>query len=494
MIVDRLTACYLRLTLDRPWIIMVFMVLFTAVAVYYAQGFRLDASADSLTLENDKDLRYYRAIRGRYGSDDFLFIIYTPKADILANATLADIKALRDELAALERVSSVTSLLDVPLIDSPRMTFSEIRDETRTLEHPKVDRKLARKELTQSRLYRNLLMSPDGKTTTLQVNFKRDKRYQELLQKREGLRAKRLEAPLTPEEQTELEAVTREFKQYSSGLRKQEQADIARVRAILDRHKDKAEIHLGGVPMVASDMIEFIRNDIRVFGVGVALFLIILLAIAFKRLRWVILPMLICTLAGIGMVGYLGLVEWPVTVVSSNFISLMLILTLSLSVHLIVRYEELQYERPDSNHLWKVGETMKSKFTPSLFTALTTMVAFASLIFSDIRPVMDFGWMMVVGVGMAFVLSFRRARPVEAERSSLPPGGCHGQNHPPLRSTHRAPRQRDADHLQRGGDPERAGDLQTHGGEQLYRLLQKDHRDLPGDAAHRPAGRWYNSS
>jgi predicted RND superfamily exporter protein len=403
---DRLTAWYLRLTLDRPWITIVFMVLFTAVAVYYAPGFKLDASADSLMLENDQDLSYYRAIRGRYGSDDFLFITYTPKADILADATLADIKALRDELAALERISSVTSLLDVPLIDSPRMSFSEIRSETRTLEHPKVDRKLARKEFTQSRLYRNLLMSPDGTTTTLQVNFKRDKRYQELLQKREGLRAKRLQAPLTPEEQTGLDAVTREFKHYKSGLQEQERADISRVRAILDRHKDKAEIHLGGVPMVTCDMIDFIRNDIRVFGVGIALFLITLLAIAFKRPRWVILPMLICTLAGIGMVGYLGLVEWRVTVVSSNFISLMLILTLSLSVHLIVRDEELQHERPDKDHLWKVGETVKSKFTPSLFTALTTMVAFASLLFSDIRPVIDFGWMMVVGVGMAFVLSF----------------------------------------------------------------------------------------
>lgn len=403
---DRLTAWYLRLTLDRPWITMVFMVLFTAVAVYYAQGFKLDASADSLLLENDQDLRYYRAIRGRYGSDDFLFITYTPKADIFADATLADIKALRDELTALERISSVISLLDVPLIDSPRMSFSEIRRETRTLEHPKVDRKLVRKEFTQSRLYRNLLMSPDGTTTTLQVNFKRDKRYQNLLQKREGLRTKRLQAELTPEEQTELDAVTREFKHYSSGLQEQGQADIARVRAILDRYKDKAEIHLGGVPMVTSDMIGFIRSDIRTFGVGMAFLLIILLAIAFKRPRWVILPMLICTLAGIGMTGYLGLVEWRVTVVSSNFISLMLILTLSLTVHLIVRYEELQRERPDNDHLWKVGETVKSKFMPSLFTALTTMVAFASLLFSDIRPVIDFGWMMVVGVGMAFVLAF----------------------------------------------------------------------------------------
>ncbi|MFC1823424.1 transporter, partial [Thermodesulfobacteriota bacterium] len=252
MIIDRLTAWYLRLTLGRPWIIMVFMVLFTSVALYYTQGFKLGASADSLMLENDQDLRLYRDIRKRYGSDDFLFVTYTPRLDILSDTTLADIKALRDELEALERVSSVTSMLDVPLIDSPRMSFAELRREPRTLDHPKVDRELARKEFSQSRLYCNLLMDPDCTTTTLQVNFKSDQRYQALLQKREMLRAKLQQDTLTPAEQAELDTVTHEFKHYSSAHQERAQADIARVRTILDRYRDKAEIHLGGMPMVSS--------------------------------------------------------------------------------------------------------------------------------------------------------------------------------------------------------------------------------------------------
>lgn len=401
-----LQTLYFDLTLRRPIIVLVAAALFVAASAYYAQAFKLDASADSLVLENDKDLNYYRAIRGRYGSDDFLFITYTPRESVIADATLEDLRLLREELSALERVESVVSMLDVPLIDSPRVTLGQLQEEVRTLDKSEVDRELALKELTTSRLYRDLLMSPDGTTTTLQVNFKWDSRYVELRNARDALRAKALTTPLTAQEEQELAQVSRTFDDYKAAAQDQVQADIAAVRAIIEPHKERAEIHLGGVPMIASDMIDYVRSDIRVFGVGVALFLIVLLSVSFKRPRWVILPMIVCGVAGVGMVGYLGWVDWRVTVVSSNFISLMLILTLSLAVHLIVRYEELHDEQRELDHLGKIEETIRSKFAPSLFTALTTMVAFASLIFSGIRPVMDFGWMMVIGVGMALVLAF----------------------------------------------------------------------------------------
>ena len=175
---------------------------------------------------------------------------------------------------------------------------------------------------------------------------------------------------------------------------------------IIERHRPAADIHLGGVPMITSDMIDFIRNDIKVFGIGVSLFLITLLSIAFKRLRWIIVPMAICAASVLGMVGYLGLVDWRVTVVSSNFISLMLIITLSLTVHLIVRFQELHAETPNADQRFILKETVRTKLVPSFYTAVTTMVAFGSLVVSDIRPVIDFGWMMVIGVGLALVMAF----------------------------------------------------------------------------------------
>jgi predicted RND superfamily exporter protein len=402
----RLAESYFRLTLDHPLLVLVAISLLLIVAGYYGRDFRLDASSDSLVLENDADLRYYRGVRARYGSDDFLVVTYTPRQDLMSEPVLADIKVLREKLAALERVESVTTLLDVPLIDSPRMTLSEIQSQVRTLEAPDTDRDLARKELTESPLYRDLVVSADGTTTAMQVNFKRDKRYLSLLERRESLRLTQSERQLTHEEEAELAEVSAEFKAYSSQLQDLDQADIATVRTILDGHRDMAEIYLGGVPMITSDMIDYVRNDIRVFGVGVALFLVGLLAVAFKRVRWVLIPMAICVAAAIGMLGFLGFAEWRVTVVSSNFISLMLITALALTVHLMVRYFELQAAHHGCDQRELVKETMQSKFLPSLYTALTTQVAFASLIVSGIRPVIDFGWMMVAGVGLAFVLCF----------------------------------------------------------------------------------------
>jgi len=402
----KLIDLYYHFVLDRPVLTLLWVALLLAGAVYFAQGFELDASADSLILEDDKDLRYYRGVRARYGSNDFLVVTYGPREDLMSNAVLSDIGKLRDELAALERVESVTTLLDVPLMDSPRATLDEIRDAPRTLETPDTDPELARRELTQSPWYRNLIVSPDGRTTALQVNLRWDEHYQVLLARREALRLEQSQRDLDPEERTEFQAVSEAFKVHNTRLQEQMRQDIASIRNILNRYRDRAEIHLGGVPMIASDMIDYVRNDIRVFGIGIALLLVGLLAVVFRQLRWISIPMLICTVSVVGMVGFLGWTDWRITVVSSNFISLMLIMALALTVHLMVRYLELRTQYPGDGQRALVEETIRSKFLPSLYTVLTTQVAFASLLVSGIRPVIDFGWMMVVGIGLAFVSCF----------------------------------------------------------------------------------------
>ena len=117
----------------------------------------------------------------------------------------------------------------------------------------------------------------------------------------------------------------------------------------MDRHRGQADLYLGGVPMIVADMIAFIENDLVIFGLGVMLFLIITLGVIFRKLRWVILSMLCCLSAVLVMVGALGLMDWRVTVISSNFISLMLILTMSLTIHLIERYLEVHARSPDAD-------------------------------------------------------------------------------------------------------------------------------------------------
>lgn len=401
-----LLTLYDKIVLCRPIPTLFAIALFIAFFSFYAPDFKLDASADSLVLENDEDLRYYRSIRARYGSDDYLIITYTPQNGLFSEESLARLRKLRDSLSQIERVESVISILDVPLISSPPVSLSEISKQVHALDNPETDISLAKKELLNSPLYKNHLISPDGRTTAIQVIFKRDETYQRLLKKRDDLREKELTAELTGEEKNELIKVSNEFNRYSADLMSQERRDIEKVRAIMDKHRDHAKLFLGGVPMIASDMIDFIRHDLKVFGVGILCFLIVMLTIIFRRPRWVLLSLLCCSASVLFMFGYLGLVEWRVTVVSSNFTSLLLIMTLSLIVHLVVRYHEIYAGNKDAGQHYLVSETMKSKALPSFYTALTTIVAFGSLLFSGIRPVIDFGWMMAIGICVAFLMSF----------------------------------------------------------------------------------------
>ncbi len=417
-----LLDAYDALVLKRPAITLIVIALVVAFFAYHAPAFRLDASADSLVLENDEALKYYRSIRARYGSDDYLIVTYTPNQDLFGQAVLADLKALRDQIAAMDQVESVISLLDVPLIQSPPISLTELSEEIPTLESPRTDKALARQEVLGSPMYRNLIVSPNGETTALQVNFRRDENWHRLLQQRNELREKDLHSELSPEEQETLDAVSAQFDAHSLILRDQQSQNIAEIRGIIDRHRDKAELHLGGVPMIVSDSIDFIRRDLLTFGIGVLCFLIAILAVAFRKPRWVILPMLACGAAGVIVVGFLGLVDWPVTVVSSNFMSLLLILTLSLAIHLIVRYRELHEASPDAGQEVLVREMVRAKTVPCLYTAITTMVAFGSLLVSGIRPVIDFGWMMATGIVVAFLVVFSL---IPAALMFLNPGKPH---------------------------------------------------------------------
>ena len=430
---SRLLDAYDGLVLKRPAIALAIIAVVVAFFAYHAPAFRLDASADSLVLENDEALKYYRSIRARYGSDDYLIVTFTPQAELFGEPVLSDLQSLRDEIAAMEHVESVTSLLDVPLIQSPPVSLDDLRDNVPTLLSPRTNKVMARQEFLSSPMYRNLIVSPDGRTTAIQVNFRRDETWQRVLKQRNELREASLAHDLTAKEQATLEDVEAKFEAHSRRLQVRQSADIAEIRHIIDRHRDAAELHLGGVPMIVSDSIDFIRHDLVTFGLGVLCFLVAILAVAFRRPRWVVLPMLTCGAAGIIMVGFLGLVDWPVTVVSSNFMSLLMILTLSLAIHLVVRYREAHEDSPDAGQETLVREMVRAKTVPCLYTAITTMVAFGSLIASGIRPVIDFGWMMAAGIAVAFLLVFAL---MPAALMFLAPGEAHQRSDLTDRITH----------------------------------------------------------
>ena len=404
--IDRLIAFYDRLVLDRPWAVLVFLGAVVAAMVTQAGNFRLDASSDSLLLEGDEDLRYYRKVLEQYGTRDFLFVTYNPHAPMLDSAMLEGLDALREDLLAVPAVEDVVTILDVPLLNSPPIDFTELGSINRTLRDADVDQELAQRELTTSPFYSDMLMSKDGETTALAVYLKTDTVGNDLLRERTRLRDARDGETLDGAGLQRLEEVTRQYADHMAAVAEQRAVTIAEVRTVLDRHREGARIFLGGVAMIATDMIDFIDSDLRTFGISVFVFLILMLTVIFRRLRWILLPLAGCAAAVVLMMGTLALARWPVTVISSNFVSLLLIICMSMTIHLVVRFREIQGKEPDGNPRDLVARTVHFMFTPILYTALTTMVAFVSLLISGIRPVIDFGYMMTAGIAMALGVIF----------------------------------------------------------------------------------------
>jgi predicted RND superfamily exporter protein len=395
-----------RVVLGHPKTVIFCVLAAVVFFAFGARGFRLDASAETLVLENDEDLRYARLISSRYGQRDFLVLTYTPEDDLFSPETLTALGRLRDDLTALKDVESVLCILDVPLLESPPVPLKDLTADLPTLESPTVDMALARVELCQSPLYRDLLLSSDSRTTALLVYFVDDDVYHELLGRRNKLQRKKASGSLTRAERAELTSAVEQFRQHRDEMRRRRHQDIMAIRSIMDNYRRDADLFLGGVSMIADDMITFIKNDLKVFGLGVLLFLILMLFIIFRAIRWILLPMLCCVVSAVCMIGLLGWFGWEVTVISSNFISLQLIITLAIVIHLIVRYRELLIQNPQGPNRGLILDAVLLKLGPCVYAVLTTIAGFGSLVLCDIRPVINFGWMMIVGLIVSLIVTF----------------------------------------------------------------------------------------
>ena len=395
---------YQNLVIRYPIGIIIFLVLILGFFSIHARNFELDASADSLILEDDKDLKIFRKIINRYDTKDFVIITYKPNEDLFSENSFKNIKNLKTSLENLENVDEVITLIDLPLLKVANVPLKKLnQDKIKRITDVGIDINLAKKEIIESPIFKNLIVSEDGQLTSLIVNLKRDEQFIELLRKKNDLRAKE---KLKTEEEEELKKILLDYDKKKSNLKKINHKNIDAIRKIIKEFSSTGEIHLGGVPMIADDMIEFIKSDLINFGVGVFLFIVITLVVVFREIRWVVIPLLNCFYAVLIMVGILGFVNWDVTVISSNFISLMLILTIAMNVHLAVRYKQLCSEMTNSKQSEIVFLTTQKMVWPCLYTALTTICAFTSLVFSGIKPVIDFGWMMTIGLSVTFLTSF----------------------------------------------------------------------------------------
>ena len=386
----------------------VLLTLFLSISVlgYYSTQLEIDASAETLLLDDDKDLKFSREITQRYSNPDFLVVTYSHKKDLLSDESLETLRNLISDLSKLDDIDNIMSILNVPLLQSPIRPIQNLIDGVNTLETKGMDKKLARKEFLNSELYSNNLVSPDFKTTAILLNLKEHEKYYPLLEKRNNLLSKKRANTISQEEKVLLKKTILEFKEYRDELREKESKNIQNIRDILKKYESQASIFLGGVDMIASDIVGYVKSDLYIYGSSLVFLLIFVLWYIFRNPRWIVLPISICLLSVISTAGILGLFKWEVTVISSNFIALQLIITISIVLHLIVRYRELNIKYKNASQYKLVINTILSKINPSFFAIITTITGFASLVLSSIQPVKNLGLMMSAGIAISLLISF----------------------------------------------------------------------------------------
>ncbi len=385
---------------------LILLVLVAGFFIVQISNFQLDASSDSLVLEGDRNLRYYQSIKKKYGSDDFLIVSYQVKDDLLNSAQIQHLDNLKKDLQAIAQVKSVTSILDVPLFRSPPISLADLASKNITIGNGNADLMLANDEFKSSPLYSNNLVSSDGKTSAILVTLKDNPVFDKRRKQRDDLRLQRVNNELSKDELRRLKSIEKQVLKDTTLQTGLQAKTIAEIRTILEKYRDKAGLFLGGVPMITTDIISYINNDLIVFSLAVIGLMMLILALIFKGIRWVLMPIGISITGALMMSGILGFLGWKVTVISSNFFSLLLVMTLSVTVHLVVCYRELAQLNPNLEYRDLIKNTLQRMFKPCLFTTLTTIAAFGSLLISGIKPVIDFGWMMSIGVSISLVLSF----------------------------------------------------------------------------------------
>ena len=378
-----LSHLYQNTVLKNPKSIFVILIIALISFGYFSKDFRLDASSDTLLIEGDPDLEYLREITERYGSKEFLILTYTPNERMISETSINNLLSLKYKIQSLDWVHNVVTLLDIPLLDNSEAPLQERLENFTTLKDENVDKERGFNEILNSPIFRNFVISEDGKTSGIIIYIKKNQSLKQL----QGINKEEIE-------------------NYKDSLKKKNHKNILQIREIIKSYNNVAKIYLGGIPMIADDMMSFIKSDIIVFGLGVLLFIIATLWFVFKKLIWIIIPISSCFFSVLIMTGLLGLIGWKVTVISSNFIALMLILTMAMNIHISTRFLQLRNDFPDLKNFEIISMTTEKMFWPIFYTVLTTVCAFLSLIFSGIKPIIDFGWMMTLGLITSFIITF----------------------------------------------------------------------------------------
>lgn len=416
---DKIKQKLARILVSAPKLSLALALILCAFLCAFVPKLAIDASTQTLLLENDKDLELWRDITKRYEIPNTLVIAYTPNSDLLSESSISTLAALSKDLAQIKGVKSVFSMLDAPLLLSSGLKFSDLLGTIPTLKDSNASKEAIKAEFLSSPFYKNSLVSSDFKTTALLLTLEPNPRYNEFIASITALENTLKNSENNATAKTMLKEQRAAFKAYRDELRIAEHEQIAQIRQVIAKYNQNSQsripnqdefsssqLFLGGINMIADDMIAFVRSDLATYGLATLLLCSLCLFVYYLQLRYVFLAIFIC-LVCVGVAsGFFGLLGFEITVISSNYIALQLIITLSVVIHLINSYREFFRKKSSFSQKAIVYLALKERMSPCFFAIFTTIIGFISLVFSDIRPIISLGVMMSASITLSLIFSF----------------------------------------------------------------------------------------
>ena len=427
---DKIKQKLARMLVSAPKLSLALALILCAFLCSFAPKLAIDASTQTLLLENDKDLELWRDITKRYEIPNTLVIAYTPNSDLLSESSISTLAALSKDLAQIKGVKSVFSMLDAPLLLSSGLKFSDLLGTIPTLKDSNASKEAIKAEFLNSPFYKNSLVSSDFKTTALLLTLEPNSRYNEFIASITALENTLKTAENNATAKTLLKEQRAAFKAYRDELRIAEHDQITQIRQVIAKYNQNSQtripyqdeflnsqtripyqasssqLFLGGINMIADDMIAFVRSDLATYGLATLLLCSLCLFVYYLQLRYVFLAIFICLVCVGAASGLFGLLGFEITVISSNYIALQLIITLSVVIHLINSYREFFRKKSSFSQKAIVYLALKERMSPCFFAIFTTIIGFISLVFSDIRPIISLGVMMSASITLSLIFSF----------------------------------------------------------------------------------------
>ena len=427
---DKIKQKLARMLVSAPKLSLALALILCAFLCAFVPKLAIDASTQTLLLENDKDLELWRDITKRYEIPNTLVIAYTPNSDLLSESSISTLAALSKDLAQIKGVKSVFSMLDAPLLLSSGLKFSDLLGTIPTLKDSNASKEAIKAEFLSSPFYKNSLVSSDFKTTALLLTLEPNSRYNEFIASITALENTLKTAENNATAKTLLKEQRAAFKAYRDELRIAEHDQITQIRQVIAKYNQNSQtripyqdeflnsqtripyqasssqLFLGGINMIADDMIAFVRSDLATYGLATLLLCSLCLFVYYLQLRYVFLAIFICLVCVGAASGLFGLLGFEITVISSNYIALQLIITLSVVIHLINSYREFFRKKSSFSQKAIVYLALKERMSPCFFAIFTTIIGFISLVFSDIRPIISLGVMMSASITLSLIFSF----------------------------------------------------------------------------------------